>query len=41
VKRFSEGRKSVTEEGDEDGQQQPELKKILQNFVQLGVKIIG
>jgi len=29
VKRFSEGRESVTEEEDQDGQQQAELKKTL------------
>ena len=36
VKRFSEGRESVT-----DDQQQEELKKILQNFVKLCVNIVG
>jgi len=41
VKRFSEGRESVTEKRDQDGQQQAELKKTLQKFVKLGVKIVG
>jgi len=39
VKRFSEGRESVTDE--EDGQQQAELKKTLQKFIKLCVKITG
>jgi hypothetical protein len=37
VKRFSEGRESVTD----DGQQQAELKKTLQKFVRLCAKIVG
>ena len=44
VKRFSEGRESVTDEErsrDQDGQQQAELKKTLQKFVKLCVKIVG
>ena len=42
VKRFSEGRESVTdEERDQDSQQQAELKKTFQKFVKLCVKIIG
>jgi len=42
VKRLSEGRESVTdEERDQDGQQQAELKKTLQKFVKLCVKIVG
>ena len=41
VKRFSEGRESVTTKRDQDGQEQAELKKTLQNFVNLCVKIIG
>jgi len=36
VKRFSEGRESVT-----DGQQQAELKDTLQKFLKLCVKIVG
>ena len=40
VKRFSEARESVTKR-DQDGQQQAELKKILQKFVKLRVKIVG
>jgi len=38
VKRFSEGRESVT---DEDGQQQAELKKTLHRFIKVCVKIVG
>jgi hypothetical protein len=38
VTRFSEGRESVT---DEDDQQRAELKKTLQKFVKLWVKIVG
>ena len=42
VKLFSEGREIVTdEERDQDGQQQAELKKTLQKFVKLCVKIVG
>jgi len=42
VKRFSEGRESVTDkERDQDGQQQAELNKTLQKFVKLCVKIFG
>jgi len=44
VKRFSEGRESVADEErsrDQDGQQQAELKKTLQKFVKLCVKIVG
>ena len=44
VKRFSEGRESVTDEErsrDQDGQQQAELKKTLQKFVKLCLKIVG
>jgi hypothetical protein len=40
VKRSSEGRESVTKR-DQDGQQQAELKKTLQKFVKLCVKIVG
>ena len=41
MKRFSEGRGSVTDEEDQDGQQQAEVKKILQKFFKLCVKIVG
>ena len=41
VKRFSEGRESVTDEERSGGQQQAELKKTLQKFVKLCVKIVG
>ena len=40
VKRFFEGKGSVTKR-DQDGQQQAELKKTLQKFVKLCVKIVG
>jgi len=41
VKRFSEGRKVSLKTRDQDGQQQAELKKTLQKFVKLCVKIVG
>jgi len=41
VKRFSEGRQSVTDEEKSGGQQQAELKKILQTFPILYVRIVG
>ena len=41
VKRFSDGREIVTMKRDQDGQQQAELKKTLQKFVKLCVKIVG
>jgi len=44
VKRFSEGRENVADEErsrDQDGKQQAELKKTLQKFVKLCVKIVG
>jgi len=41
VKRFSEGRESVTDEERSHGQQQAEMKKTLQKFIKLCVKIIG
>jgi len=40
MKLFSEGRESVTAKRDQDGQQQAELKKTLQKFVKLCVKIV-
>jgi len=36
VKRFSEGRENVSDEESSDGQQQIDLKKILQKFVKFG-----
>ena len=41
VKRFSEGRESVLTKRVQDGQQQAELKKILQKFIKLCAKIVG
>ena len=41
LKLFSEGRESVTAKRDQDGQQQAELKKIMQKFIKLCVKIVG
>jgi len=42
VKSSSEGKESVTDEKrDQDGQQQAELKKLLQKFDKLYVKIFG
>ena len=41
VKRFSEGKKVSGTKRDQDGQQQAELKKTLQNFVKFWVKIVG
>jgi hypothetical protein len=41
VTHFSEGRESVTDERDQDGQQRAELNKILQKFITLCVKIIS
>jgi hypothetical protein len=40
VTSFSEGRESVTDR-DQDSQQQTELKKTLQKFIKLCVKIVG
>ena len=41
VKRFSEGRESVTDKERSERQQQAELKKTLQKFVKLCVKIVS
>jgi len=42
VKHFSMGREKVSlTKRDQDGQQQAELKKTLQKFVKLCVKIVG
>jgi len=41
VKRFPEGREVSMTKRDQDGQQQAELKKTLQKFVKLHVKIVG
>ena len=41
VKCFSEGRESVTDEEKSVGQQQAELKKILQTFPILYARIVG
>jgi hypothetical protein len=41
VERFPEGRESVTDEERSGRQQQAELKKTLQKFVKLCVKIVG
>ena len=40
VKRFSEGRESVTDEERSERQQKTELKKTLQKFVKFCVKIV-
>jgi len=41
VKRFSEEEKVSLTKRDQDGQQQAELKKTLQKFVKLCVKIVS
>jgi len=41
VKRFSEGRESVTDKERSGWPQQAELKKTLQKFIKLCVKIVG
>jgi hypothetical protein len=41
VMRFSEGRESVTDKERSDSQEQAELKKTLQKFIKLYVKIVG
>ena len=41
VKRFLSEKKVSPTKRDQEGQQQPELKKTLQKFVKLCVKIVG